>query len=408
MRILHILDHSVPQQSGYAFRTLGILRAQRSRGWDTFQLTGPKQAASLSAHERVDGFDFFRTRPIASWAARLPVVGELASMARLVLRMRKVIAEVRPDVLHAHSPVLNALPALLLGRWRDLPVVYEIRAFWEDAATDLGTSREGGWRYRATRALETFAVGRADAVTVICEGLRSDLIARGVPPEKITVIPNAVDLAEFRGANPPDAALAASLGLQGRVVLGFVGSMYHYEGLHLLLRALSALGERRSDIVALLVGGGPQQENLCKQAEELGLRDRVVFAGRVPHGEVLRYYDLVDLMVFPRVAIRLTELVTPLKPLEAMAQQKIVLASDVGGHRELIEDGVTGYLFRAGSVEDLTARIAEVVDRRAEWPAMRERARRFVETERRWSVSVARYEPVYGGLVARARRQRPA
>ncbi len=102
----------------------------------------------------------------------------------------------------------------------------------------------------------------------------------------------------------------------------------------------------------------------------------------------------------PRLPIRLTDLVTPLKPLEAMARHKIVLASDVGGLRELVRDGDTGFLFRAGDPDDLAARVLEVEGRRSEWPAMRRRARRFVETERSWESSIARYRDVYDRLTA--------
>jgi glycosyltransferase involved in cell wall biosynthesis len=120
----------------------------------------------------------------------------------------------------------------------------------------------------------------------------------------------------------------------------------------------------------------------------------------VPHDEVERYYALVDVLVYPRVSMRLTELVTPLKPLEAMAEGKIIVASDVGGHRELICDGDTGTLFRAGDVAALAAKVLEVLRRRDAWPAQRERGRRFVESERTWTRSVARYEPVYDRLLA--------
>ena len=146
----------------------------------------------------------------------------------------------RPQILHAHSPVLNALPAIRAGRRHGIPVVYEVRGLWEDGAASHGTHGEAGLRYRATRLIETRALRRADAVTTICEGLRREIAARGIASEKITVIPNAVDRKAFHGPGRPDPALAARLGLGGKRVLGFFGSFYSYEGLHLLLRALPA------------------------------------------------------------------------------------------------------------------------------------------------------------------------
>jgi glycogen synthase len=203
---------------------------------------------------------------------------------------------------------------------------------------------------------------RVDHIFTICEGLRRDILARGIPPDKVTVIPNAVDIAHFQLASPPDPALKHQLGLDTNArLLGFIGSFYAYEGLDLLLDALPRLLQTHPDLRVLLVGGGPQEANLKAQAQRLGLADRVVFTGRVPHTEVNRYYDLIDLLVYPRHSMRLTELVTPLKPLEAMAQGRLLVASDVGGHRELIRDGETGRLFAAGNVEALAQAVRDLL-----------------------------------------------
>src|SRR5262245_37451525 len=171
LRILHILDHSIPLHSGYTFRTLSILREQRKLGWKTFHLTTPKQLGCTSEEEAVDGWHFFRT-PAHAHGGAVPLVGELALMRHVEHRLDDVVRRVRPHILHAHSPVLNAIPALRVGRRLGLPVVYEVRAFWEDAAVDHGTTQEGSLRYRLTRGLETYALKRADHVTTICEGLR--------------------------------------------------------------------------------------------------------------------------------------------------------------------------------------------------------------------------------------------
>ena len=388
LKILHILDHSLPLHSGYVFRTLSILRGQQALGWQTYPLTSPKQGAGEATEEEVDGWHFYRTPNPGS-------LGLLAQMRATAARLDALAEALRPDVLHAHSPVLNALPALWVGWRRKLPVVYEMRAAWEDAAVDHGSTTEGSLRYRLTRLLETFALRQADQVTTICEGLRQDILRRGVKPEKVTVIPNAVDADTFTFGATPDPALRAKLGLEGAVVLGFVGSFYAYEGLDLLLEAAARLLPRHPNLRVLLVGGGPQEANLRAQAQDLGLAGRVIFTGRVPHADVQNYYDLVDVLVYPRKSMRLTELVTPLKPLEAMAQGRVFVASDVGGHRELIRHGETGFLFKAGDVAALGQEIEALLERRDEWDALRRRARHFVETERTWKNSVGRYPEVY-------------
>jgi len=338
LRVLHILDHSLPLQSGYTFRTCAILREQRRLGWETFQLTGPKQAGTTALEEEVEGLLFYRTpwrpRGIAAW----PGLREVALMRAIQRRLEELVTLIRPNLLHAHSPVLNAMPALLVGRRHRIPVVYEVRAFWEDAAVNHGTNTEGGVRYRATRAIETFALKRADHITTICDGLKQEMVGRGIAADKITVIPNAVDVVAFEFGGEPDQALKTRLGLQGSTVVGFIGSFYAYEGLDLLIGALRAVLAVRPDVRLLLVGGGPEEDALKGLARRLGLADRVVFAGRVPHRDVQRYYSVVDVFAYPRRSMRLTELVTPLKPLEAMAQGQLLVASDVGGHRELIRD----------------------------------------------------------------------
>jgi PEP-CTERM/exosortase A-associated glycosyltransferase len=398
MRILHVLDHSIPLHSGYTFRTLSILKEQRARGWETFHVTGSKQGPAEAAEDRVDGWRFYRTAPGIGRLARLPVLNQLAVIDTLTRRLRQVAHTVKPDVLHAHSPALNAIAALRVGRELGIPVVYEVRAFWEDAAVDHGTSSENGLRYRLTRAMETYALKRVAAVTTICEGLRGDIVKRGLRPEKVTVIPNAVNIEDFTVGQPADTALAKQLGLDGKHVLGFIGSFYAYEGLPVLLRALPLMLARDPDVRVLLVGGGPQDQELKALAAELGIDNQVIFTGRVPHDQVQLYYNLVDVLVYPRLKMRLTDLVTPLKPLEAMAQGRLVAASDVGGHRELIDDEKTGVLFTAGDPAALAEKVIALLQAPERWPALRQAARHFVETERHWRASVARYEAVYAGL----------
>jgi glycogen synthase len=395
IRTLHVLDHSIPLHSGYTFRTAAILREQRALGWESFHLTSPKQGKTSVPFEDIDGLRFYRTPVATGTLASLPIGKELALMKQLETRLEEVARAVRPDIIHAHSPVLNAFPAIKVARKLGIPVVYEIRAFWEDAAVDHGSTTEGSLRYRATRKLETRAIRQVDHVFTICEGLRADIVSRGIPANKVTVIPNAVDITSFNLASPPDPSLQQKLGLTGKTVVGFIGSFYAYEGLDLLLDALPAIIEHKPDIRVLLVGGGPQEANLRHQAEKLGLKNVVIFTGRVPHQDVNRYYDLINVLAYPRHPMRLTELVTPLKPLEAMAQGQLFVASDVGGHKELVQHNKTGILFKAGDRQALAQAIVELLDNRQRWPELKANGRQFVENIRNWRNSVANYQTPY-------------
>lgn len=398
-RILHILDHSLPAHSGYTFRTRALMKAQVAKGWEVAGVTGVRHPLEGPDGETVDGLTFYRTAPIAP--ARSPI-REWREIGALAARVETLVEQWQPDLLHAHSPVLDAMAALRVGKRLGIPVIYEIRAFWEDAAVGNGTGREGSAKYFLTRQLETHAVKSADAVAVICEGLRGDLIARGVDPDKIIVSPNGVDLELFGDPPPRDAALADELGLgAGDAVIGFIGSFYDYEGIDDLIAAMPALAAAQPGAQLLLVGGGPMEEALKAQAAASPVASRIHFVGRVPHEEVERYYSLIDILAYPRKKMRLTDLVTPLKPLEAMAQGKLVAASDVGGHRELIEDGVTGTLFAPDDPAAIADALAGLLASRENWDAQRRIARIFVEKHRNWSSNILRYEPVYQRLLRR-------
>ena len=392
MTILHVLDHSVPVLSGYSFRSRSIIRGQQALGLRTAVLTSPKHGSARDGVETVDGLACYRTGPAGG---RLPVARELRQMLRMYRRICAVARREEVHVLHAHSPVLNGLPALLAGRRLGLPVVYEVRAFWEDAAVDHGTTREGSLRYRLSRALETRVLRGAARAVTICEGLRQDIVARGIDGARVVVVPNGIDLEAWdpRARSERDARAA---GLGPGPVFGFVGSFYRYEGLRFLLDALPALRRALPGAQLLLVGGG--QEERALRAAAAGLGDAVVFAGAVPHAQVASFYALIDVFVCPRRRLRLTELVTPLKPLEAMAMARPVLASDVGGHRELIRHEETGVLFPAESAEAFLAEAVRIGRDTRLRAALGRAARAHVARERTWPRLVTRYRDIYASL----------
>lgn len=403
LKILHIFDHSLPIHSGYAFRSIAILREQRERGWDTSHLTTPKHTRAGASPETVDEFTFHRTPPLRGPFARIPFAGELTLIRAVAREIGRIARAERPDILHAHSPVLNVLACLMVRRRLQLPVVYEMRGLWEDAAVSHGTTRDGGLRYRASRALEGWALTKSDAITAICDGLRHEIIGRGVVADRITLIPNGVDLSEFSSGVTPSPSFRASLGIDRQIVLGFLGSFYEYEGLIDLLSALRLALIERKDLVLLLAGGGPVEDALRNAARSLGVAGAVRFLGRIPHSSIRKYYDVIDIFVYPRRSMRLTEIVTPLKPLEAMASGGIVLASDVGGHRELLRHGETGFLYPAGDVEALAQAILRLAATRDHWPAVARAARHFVERERSWAVTTAGYGGAYASALQTAR-----
>ncbi|MET1755089.1 TIGR04063 family PEP-CTERM/XrtA system glycosyltransferase [Novosphingobium sp. RD2P27] len=401
IRALHVLDHSLPMHSGYTFRTRAILKAQQKLGMDVRGITGLRHTQRGLAAEEADGLLFHRTTGQAAGPSGLREWREIGIFADAI---EKVVTDWQPDVLHAHSPALCGQAALRVARRHRIPLVYEIRAFWEDAAVGNGATKAGSLRYRLTRQLENHVVAQADAVVTICEGMRGDLIARGTAPEKITVVPNGVDLSLFGAPPPPDLTLARELNLLGaggelQPVIGFIGSFYDYEGLDVLIQAMELLVRYHPAAKLLLVGGGPCEDALRRQAQASRARDAIRFAGRVPHDHVERYYALTDILAYPRKHSRLTDLVTPLKPLESMAQGKLVCASDVGGHRELIRDGVTGKLFTPDDPQACAGALSSLLTHREQWPALREAGRLHVQNSHDWACNASRYELVYQTLL---------
>ena len=399
LKILHILDHSLPLHSGYTFRTQNILNEQQKRGWSPVALTSPKHEASWKGprqeKEDIGGVAYYRTGGLNPGV--FPFESEIRLMMSLARRIEQVVKIEKPDVLHAHSPVLNVLPALWVGRKYGIPVVYEIRAFWEDAAVDHRTYSEDSWKYKMVRASETWACGKVRQVIVICNGLKADLASRGIPESKINAVFNGIDPDDFHSSSA-DLETAKSLRLAGKKVLGFVGSFYRYEGLDLLIEAMAEVARARNDVSLLLVGGGEMEHELRSQVERCQLQDRVIFSGRVPHDEITKMYSLIDVLVYPRYSMRLTELVTPLKPLESMAMRKPLIASDIGGHRELIQNGQTGLLFKPSDVSALARAIEQLLDDTELRERLGQQGDTWVRQHHTWEKTTS----IYSGIYSRA------
>lgn len=394
MKILHILDHYKPHFSGYVFRSNYILHNQKKMGIEPVVLTSPKQGEVRESVEFFDGIKIYRTLLSERHFGSIPFLKEAKLMNTLAKRIREIVSEIKPDIIHAHSPSLNGIPAQRVAEKMGLPVVYEVRAFWEDAAVDHETFKENSFKYKLSRLIETRLFKNVDAIFTICGGMKSEIVNRGVPESKITVIPNGVDTKKFSFMGR-DKDLVKQLKINGRNVIGFIGSFYHYEGIDLLIDAFARILREDNDVILLLVGEGPEYMRMREKTDKMSLNGYVTFTGKIPHQEIKRYYSLMDILVYPRKSIRLTELVTPLKPLEAMAMGKVVVGSDVGGMKELIRDGHNGVLFESDRVESLVKKLLGLISN----PGLREGLSReavmYVRKERNWDNIIHRYIPVY-------------
>ena len=396
--ILHILDHSLPEQSGYASRSHAILSALAGHhGVNVEAITSPKQGPCENEFDDIDNIRYWRSQ-FPHGMATGGITGQVQTIRYTAKSVRARVAVSGAGLLHAHSPCLNGLATSRIK----LPLVYEMRSSWEDAAVSNGTTTEGSLRYRVSRALETRVARDADAVVVICEGLKQELIERGLRADKITVVPNALPDSMFLPVDDADVnTVRDRYNLRDKKVIGFFGSFFDWEGVDALVETLPVVLAAVPDACLLLAGGGLQEAGLKARGARLGLGEKVIFAGRLPSADVRACYRAADLMVYPRIKMRLTDMVTPLKPLEAMAHGVPVLASDVGGHRELIENGKTGVLYKAGDNDALAAGVVDILEARVPTTEIAQAARAWVERERRWSVAAERYLSVYDLLLTR-------
>jgi len=403
------MHRSVPGTHGYAIRSLEIVKNQLASGLEPVVITSPSQAplGELDAQhsEVIGGVTYFRT-----CGSTLPATLEVqdSSPVRSFLRVGQnlflftkaldVARRLRPAVIHAHSPFTCGIIGNMVGRILGIPTVYEVRGIWEDSHTGRYGLSNRSFRYRGVRFLENRALKGAGLCCVIGDALRGEVISRGVEPNRIRVVPNGVDIKSFE-PGPPDRELQVRLGLEGKIVTGYIGSFFRYEGLDQLIKSAALLACEYPDLRLLMVGDGEMTPILKDEAVKAGISDRVVFTGRVPHDKIADFYRLYDFMVLPRRDTRETRLVTPLKPLEIMAMEKPLILSDIGGHREIVEEEINGLFFRAEDSGDLAAKCRLLMADRDYARDLGLKGRRWVESNRDWAILVRRYLDAYQSLI---------
>jgi glycosyltransferase involved in cell wall biosynthesis/predicted glycoside hydrolase/deacetylase ChbG (UPF0249 family) len=399
-RVLHVVGTSLPGvQCGYTLRTHAIARAQRAAGIDAHVVTelgfpGDAPGAEGVRCEVIDGVPYYRLHPELGVPVRLD-----ARLTANAEALHALVRDIGPEVLHAASDYRNALLALSVGRAAHVPVVYEMRGFWEDTwRAGLGPSIVPGERYEWLQAWELGCALAADCVVTLSDAMRDDLVARGLDRNRIAVAPNGVDVEAF-APRVRDAALAETLAIApDDVVVGYVSTLNAYEGIDCLLRAFARLASRNVVVRGLIVGDGPDRDRLQALAADLGLSARVHFAGRVRQDRVAAWHSLLDVFVVPRADWRVSRLVTPLKPLEAMAMEKTVVASGLDALQEIVADGVTGRVFAPGDPVALASVLAPLVADAALRRRLGAAAREFVLASRTWPSIALRYRDIYTRL----------
>lgn len=401
---LYLLHNALPRHSGgYATRTHGLLTELNSSGWDVhgvtrlgypYDLSGMADVPDLPEselvgtvryHHLLTGRQIEKKNPMFDYTERY--VDALLPLARAQ----------RPAILHGASNHWNGFAAVKAARRLGIASVYEVRGLWEVTRASRDPVWGAGDQYRYLARMEADAARGADRVIAITTALKAEMVDRGVDAEKITLVPNGVDTERFTPL-PRDEELAESLGVSGKTVIGYVGSVVDYEGLGLLIDAARALRIRREDFHVLIIGDGAALEDLQAQAADLS--DVVTFLGRIPHEDVERHYSIIDITPFPRKPLPVCEMVSPLKPFEAMAMGKAVIASNVAALAEIVEDGRTGLLHAKGDVQSLAARLERLLDDAELREQLGDRARDWVVAERDWRSLARGVAAVYAELSA--------
>ena len=398
-RVLHVLTNSLPHtRSGYAQRSHAILRAQAEAGLQVSAVTRPGYPVQVGvpwarAVDVVDGIEYHRLMP-----SRL-AQGQAARVRQHAALLLEVVRAERPALLHTTTHYVNAMAVRAVAEACGIPWVYEVRGRLADTwAATRGPAATASPRYAAFTAREAQAARAADAVVTLGEGMRQTLVTEGVDPERIVLAPNAVD-ARFEAPPPSRATARNHLGLDpdGRYV-GTVSSIVDYEGLDLLVRAAARLAPEHPRLRLRIVGDGVALPGLRVLAHRLGIADICEFPGRVAREDAVWHHSALDVFCVPRRDLPVTRAVTPMKSVEASALGRPVVASDLPALAELVEDGVTGELFRAEDLDAFVAALGRLLSRPEEAERLGRAGRDWALATRTWSSNVTRYRDLYTAL----------
>lgn len=408
-RVVYVVASSLPYHpAGYGMRTRGLVGGLARAGWDMHVVARPGYPNDRwdyphwrLAPERltVDGVPhWFSPHRAKLEYARDPAGYHTRASEALYQRC----AQLKPQLLHAASNYNCGLIAAEVSRRLGVPFVYELRGLWHVTKAAAQPDYADTDHYRLIMALELQAARAADHVFAITSGVAQLLIDGGVARDRISLLPNTYEAGAPHRPDPPelvDRPTRGDFAAAGETLVGYIGSLNSYEGLEDAIDATATIARRGHKLALLIVGDGAARRALEAAAARVADVVRVRFVGRVSPDAVRSYIELLDLFVLPRRPARVCELVAPLKPYEAMAMGKAILASDVAPLRDVIEHGQTGWLFRKGDRNDLAVQLEQlVVD-----PALRARlgaaGRNWLARQNGWTGAAEHISKIYGHLV---------
>lgn len=394
MKILHIAYQSLPHISGSSIRSRDIFSSQKKIGIDLLVITSPFQnGISNNEIDIIDEIRHYRTynqnpEDLVSEqrSSLFKRIKKLFSIRQFIKTIDKIYKVEKPNIIHAHGTFYCAFAALYLKVKYKVPFCYEVRSLWEEREVERANTYLRKLQPKVIRKLETFSMNKADQIIVINENLKQDLIERGL--SNIKVIPNAVNLSLIKKIKKPQ---------RNSLNFGYIGTINPIEGLDNIVKVWKKLENEGYQNIFHIYGEGSCLEELRSLTLSLETK-RVIFHGSIDSNEVNKAFDNIDVIVNPRVKSKITDTVTPLKPLEAMAHQKLVVASDVGGMKELIKNDVNGLLFEHDNIDSLERTLKQVIGDGINHQIV-ENALNYVKENKSWESNAYYYKKIYQNLL---------
>lgn len=395
--IAYILHNSLPFASGgYATRGHGLAVALTQKNYIVEVINRPGfpldtkpelVEADVINSDIIDGVRYSRIPN--------PRRDKLATYDYLVQASKALYERflvIKPSIVMAASNHLTAIPALIAARRLKLPFYYEVRGFWEVTRISREPEFEFTEWYKLLCDFEALSAQEAKHVFTLTTPMAEELVKRGVDKNKITILPNSCNPDSFI-PRERDEKLARYLKIPSNIpVIGYIGTFVQYEGLDHLVEACGLLKEKGIEFRLLIVGNentagtdkGPITQSILDIAKKYNFEDWLIMPGRIPHEEVESYYSLIDIAPFPRKPQPVTEMVSPMKPLEAAAMKKAIIASSVKALVDMIDDGKTGIIFEKGNVQDFSCKLELLLQDKDLRVKLGNDARTWVENERTW------------------------
>ncbi|HAS6343969.1 TPA: glycosyltransferase [Vibrio vulnificus] len=390
-KVLHVLYQSYPNISGSSTRSKSIVDAMhQSIYFHPIVITSPLQIGlSDNSKEYVDGVLYYRTFKNGNDDFEINKPKKFStklrkafSIFRFTFDVYKVAKKENIDVIHAHAMFFCGLPAWFVAKILRKKFVYEIRSDWH-----LDNSFSSGMFFQILFGkFEMLISKKCDSLVVISNGLHDKYSMHN---NNCYIVSNGVHEDRFNSGD-------ISLNTSKDVEFGFIGSVIPLEGLEMVVRAIAKVkADYNVKIVFKIAGMGESLIAVKNKARELGVEDQIIFYGTLPFERVAEFYSQIDVIVNFRRNEEIAHSVTPLKPLEAMAQKKLVVVSDVRGMLELVTNGVNGVVAPAEDITKLAKLLFDISSCPGEYTEIVNRAYDYVVHNYAWQKKVETYLKVY-------------